>query len=54
MQLNVTSDYGIRTILYLAMHQNERCFAMEIEQEMSVSAKYLHKITSKLKKAGII
>lgn len=54
MQLNITSDYAIRTILYLAMHKNELCFAAEIEQEMAVPAKYLHKITSKLKKAGII
>lgn len=54
MQLNITSDYAIRTVLYLAIHKNECCFAADIEQAMAVPAKYLHKITSKLKRAGII
>lgn len=38
----------------MAIHKNECCFAADIEQAMAVPAKYLHKITSKLKRAGII
>lgn len=54
MQLNTTSDYAIRTVMHLAMHPDRCCSAVEIEQQMGVPAQYLHKVTAKLKKAGLI
>lgn len=54
MQFNITSDYAIRTVLCLAMHSNQYCTATEIQQQMGVPATYLHKVTAKLKQAGIL
>lgn len=54
MQLNTTSDYAIRTVMHLAMHPDRCCSAVEIEQQVGVPAQYLHKVTAKLKKAGLI
>lgn len=54
MQLHTASDYAIRTVMHLAMHPDRCCSAAEIEQQMGVPAQYLHKVTAKLKKAGII
>lgn len=54
MQLNTTSDYAIRTVMHLAMHPDRCCSAVEIEQQTGVPAQYLHKVTAKLKKAGLI
>ena len=54
MQFHTTSDYAIRTVMYLAMHPDRCCSAGELEQQMGVPAQYLHKVTSKLKKAGLI
>lgn len=54
MQFHTTSDYAVRTVMHLAMHPDRCCNAAEIEQQMGVPAQYLHKVTSKLKKAGMI
>lgn len=54
MQFNTTSDYAIRTTLYLAMHQDRRATAAGIEQQMGVPASYLHKVTVHMQKAGIM
>lgn len=54
MQFHTTSDYAIRTVMYLAMHPDRCCSATEIEQQMGVPAQYLHKVTAKLKKAGLL
>lgn len=54
MQFNVTSDYAIRTVLCLAMHPDQCCTAAEIQQQMGVPATYLHKVTVRLKEAGIM
>lgn len=45
MQLCTTSDYAIRTVIYLAMNPNQCCTAGEIERCMGVPAAYLHKVT---------
>lgn len=54
MQFNVTSDYAIRTVLCLAMHPNQYCTAGEIQQQMGVPATYLHKVTARMKRTGIL
>ena len=51
MQFNTTSDYAIRTVLYLALNQNRCCTAKEIEIAMGVPARYLAKVTRKMKES---
>ena len=53
MQLNVTTDYAIRIVLYLAM--NERVVnSGEIAKAMGIPPTYIAKITRTLKHAGIL
>lgn len=54
MQLNVTTDYAVRTVVYLAMHEGDCCSAADIEEKMVVPSGYLHKATKGLKEAGIV
>ncbi|WP_343383096.1 Rrf2 family transcriptional regulator [Candidatus Bathycorpusculum sp.] len=53
MQLNVTTDYGIRVVLYLA-NKNGVASSNEICMEMGIPCTYMHKIARTLKNAGII
>lgn len=53
MQLNVTTDYAIRTVLYLGQCK-KRASATEIASEMKIPRGYLEKVLSKLKKAEYI
>ena len=53
MQLNITTDYAIRTVLYLAT-VNRLASATEISNHIGISANYLHRVATMLKKAGII
>ena len=50
MQLNVTTDYAIRTVLYLGQCK-KIASATEISNEMGIPRGYLEKVLSKLKKA---
>lgn len=47
MQLNVTTDYAIRTVLYLAV-KDELATANEIATAMGIPPSYVLKITRKL------
>jgi Rrf2 family nitric oxide-sensitive transcriptional repressor len=53
MQLNVTTDYGIRTVLYLAQ-KKDIANSNEISTKMGIPPTYMHKITRALKNAGIL
>lgn len=53
MQLNVTTDYAIRTVLYLGQCK-KLASATEISNEMGIPRGYLEKVLSKLKKAEYI
>lgn len=53
MQLNVTTDYAIRIVLYLGQCK-KRASATEISSEMGIPKGYLGKVLSKLKKAEYI
>ncbi len=53
MQLNVTTDYAIRTVLYLGQCK-KLAPATEIAAEMKIPRGYLEKVLSKLKKAEYI
>lgn len=54
MQLNITTDYAIRTVLYLAIHNNKVVSSNEIAEKMAIPRNYLLKITKRLLEAGII
>ena len=53
MQLNMTTDYAIRTVLYLG-ECKKLASATEIASEMKIPRGYLEKVLSKLKKAEYI
>lgn len=53
MQLNITTDYAIRTVLYLAV-RNLMTTSSEIAVAMRIPENYILKITKKLQKAGIV
>lgn len=53
MQLNVTTDYAIRIILYLAI-KKEIATSKEIGAAMGIPKNYVLKITHKLVEAGIV
>lgn len=53
MQLNITTDYAIRTVLYLGIEQETKT-AKEISEEMCIPQKYLIKVLMKLKKRGLV
>lgn len=53
MQLNITTDYAIRIVRYLAM-KAELATAKEISEKMAIPENYIIKIARKLKEVGII
>jgi len=53
MQLNVTTDYAIRIVLYLAIKQRV-VNSNEIANAMGIPPTYIMKITRTLKNAGIL
>lgn len=54
MQLNITSDYAVRVVLYLASNDGRVCSAKEIEENVKVPSSYLYKLTRELRNSGII
>ena len=52
MQINVTTDYAIRVVLYLAL-KNSITPSSEIASTMGIPKSYILKITNKLQDAGI-
>lgn len=53
MQLKASTDYGIRTILYLAAERSVRS-SKEIVREMSIPRDYLIQLAQLLRNAGLI
>ena len=53
MQLNITTDYAIRIVLYLAI-TDKLVTSKEIAKAMGIPLYYLFKITTKLTDLGII
>ena len=53
MQINVTTDYGIRAVLYLAI-QNKVTASSDVASAMGIPKSYILKITNKLLAAGIV
>lgn len=52
MQLNVTTDYAIRVILYLTIRGGV-VSSKELSEKMGIPAKYILKITKKLSEAEL-
>ncbi|MCH4178743.1 MAG: Rrf2 family transcriptional regulator [Megasphaera sp.] len=53
MQFNITTDYAIRTVLYLAITKR-LATATEISKAMNIPQNYQLKVTSPLVKKGIL
>ncbi|MCL2288279.1 MAG: Rrf2 family transcriptional regulator [Candidatus Bathyarchaeota archaeon] len=53
MQLNVTTDYGLRVVLYLAQKKGA-ANSKEICDNMGIPQNYMHKIARTLKNAGVL
>jgi len=53
MQLNVTTDYGLRVVLYLALKDGVVC-GKEICESMGIPCSYMHKIARVLRNADVI
>jgi Rrf2 family nitric oxide-sensitive transcriptional repressor len=53
MQLNITTDYAIRALLFMVMC-NRPVGASEISEHMKIPHSYLLTIMAKLKKAGFV
>lgn len=53
MQLNITTDYAIRIILFLVM-KKEIVASSQLSMQMQIPQTYVSKITRKLAKAGLI
>ena len=53
MQFNITTDYAIRSVVYLASHPGV-CNCPDISESMVIPISYLRKILHKLKEAGLV
>ena len=48
------TDYGIRALIYLASHQNERSKASEIAEAMDIPTKFLHQVLQELQRGQLV
>ena len=53
MQLNASTEYGVRAILYLAL-KGTTCSSRDIAEEMSIPRDYLIQIAQQLRNSGLI
>ena len=53
MQINLTTDYAIRSLLYITI-QNKPVASSAIAEAMSIPPTYLISVMTKLKKAGLV
>ena len=55
MQLNITTDYAVRIMLYLSMREGESLItSSELAEQLVVPRSFLYKIGNKLSEAGLI
>lgn len=55
MQLNITTDYAVRIMLYLSMREGENLItSSELAEQLVVPRSFLYKIGNKLSEAGLI
>ena len=53
MQLSITTDYGIRVVLYLIKHR-QIVKSTKLSEELNIPKNYILKVTKKLEEAGIV
>jgi Rrf2 family transcriptional regulator, nitric oxide-sensitive transcriptional repressor len=54
MQLTLFADYSLRTLMYLATHEERLCTSREISERYSISQNHVVKIVHKLSQLGYI
>ncbi|QHQ63366.1 Rrf2 family transcriptional regulator [Anaerocolumna sedimenticola] len=54
MQLQITTDYAIRIVCYLAKHQNQLLTAREMSDQLGITYAYFIKVVSRIRQAGFI
>ncbi|RFZ79607.1 Rrf2 family transcriptional regulator [Lacrimispora amygdalina] len=54
MKFQITTDYAIRVVLYLAQHPGQVCGSREMAEKLCMTYSYMIKVTAKLKAAGFI
>jgi Rrf2 family nitric oxide-sensitive transcriptional repressor len=54
MQLTVFTDYGLRSLMYLAAHPERRCSVREIAEYYEISRHHLVKVVHRLSQLGYI
>ena len=54
MQLTIFTDYGLRSLMFLAAHQNRLCSVREISIHYGISYNHLVKVTHRLSQLGYI
>lgn len=54
MQIQITTDYAIRIIIYLAQQHEQVLTAKMMAEQLGITPGYILKVTAKLKQAGYI
>lgn len=54
MQLQITTDYAIRIISYLAKHQDHLFTAREMADQLGITYSYFIKVATRIRQAGYI
>ncbi len=54
MRFQITTDYAIRIIIYLAQHHNQVVTAKEMAEQLGITNGYVNKLVRKIKQSGYI
>lgn len=54
MQLTIFTDYGLRSLMYLAAHPERRCSVREIAEHYGISRNHLVKVVHRLAQLGYV
>ena len=54
MQLNLTTGYAVRVLVYLAEENGNICSSAEMSERLKISQKYLMRISKKMRDAGFL
>lgn len=54
MRLTVLSDYSLRVLMYLGVHDDRLCTISEIAQSYGISENHLMKVVNRLSRSGFI
>lgn len=54
MQLTIFTDYGLRTLMFLAAHRDRLCNVREVAEHFGISYNHLVKVVHKLVQLGYV